>query len=197
MITTEDIRRWGGKDLLDPAGEKIGSIQDFYLQKDTFEPEWVVVKRDFLGLREKLVPFQAIEWREDYAVACYDKEQISHAPGPGFDGRLSDEEELKLFDHYGLSREEPLRQRARGSFFVQGTEDRGTHGATAERASDLGTHEQPADAVAEAEPADTYPKGHRREEPYDRQRMEEEARRAHPLSADLDEKETPPARGPA
>jgi hypothetical protein len=105
MISMEDIRRWGGTDVFDPTGEKIGTIEDFYLDKATYDPDWVIVKRGLLGA-SRLIPFMAIDWRDDHVVVCYEKEIVDDSPGPGMDGRLSDEEELDLMDHYGLARSE-------------------------------------------------------------------------------------------
>lgn len=109
MMSTEEIRRWTGKKVYDPTGEKIGTVDDFYLDKVSHEPEWLLVKRDFLGLREALVPFGHVELTRDRVVVPYDKEIVENAPRPGIDGRLEDEEELKLFEYYGLPQSESLR----------------------------------------------------------------------------------------
>jgi sporulation protein YlmC with PRC-barrel domain len=109
MIRMEDIRHWKGKDILDTRGEKVGTVKDFYLSKDNYDPEWVIVKRNFLGVGDKFVPFEAIDWREDHAVTRFDKDLIGDAPGPGFDGKLSDEEEFELYEHYGMRKSESVR----------------------------------------------------------------------------------------
>src|SRR4051794_3229685 len=44
MATREDVKTWRGRTLVDRDGDKIGKIEDIYLDRSSGEPEWVAVK---------------------------------------------------------------------------------------------------------------------------------------------------------
>src|SRR3954447_24629931 len=44
MATMQDIETWRGRTLVDRDGDKIGTIEDIYLDRQSGEPEWVAVK---------------------------------------------------------------------------------------------------------------------------------------------------------
>jgi sporulation protein YlmC with PRC-barrel domain len=183
MISREDIRRWGGKDVFDPSGEKIGSIEDFYLDKQTYDPDWVIVKRGFLGSSSKLIPYMAIDWRDDHVVACYDKEMVEDSPGPGMDGRLSDEEEYDLMEHYGLMRSERTGR-------LVGTMGHSTESAAGPRFA--GEFDAERTQAMQAQDRDRFQDRSELEERgqfEDRRMMEEQAAAAHPFSANLEDED--------
>ena len=41
MATLQDIETWRGRTLVDRDGDKIGKIEDVYLDRSSGEPEWV------------------------------------------------------------------------------------------------------------------------------------------------------------
>jgi uncharacterized protein (TIGR02271 family) len=50
------LRGWGGHDLLDRDGVKAGSIVDLYIDEQTKQPTWGLVRTGLLGSRQTLVP---------------------------------------------------------------------------------------------------------------------------------------------
>jgi uncharacterized protein (TIGR02271 family) len=50
------LRGWGGHDLLDRDGVKAGSIVDLYIDEQTEQPTWGLVRMGLLGSRQTLVP---------------------------------------------------------------------------------------------------------------------------------------------
>ena len=50
------LRGWGGHDLLDRDGVKAGSIIDLYIDEQTEQPTWGLVRTGLLGSRQTLVP---------------------------------------------------------------------------------------------------------------------------------------------
>ena len=58
MFTKESLRQMRGKPVLDRAGQKIGGIEDIYLDDRTDEPEWVGLGTGFFGSKHVVVPLQ-------------------------------------------------------------------------------------------------------------------------------------------
>jgi uncharacterized protein (TIGR02271 family) len=50
------LRGWGGQDLVDRDGVKAGSIVDLYVDEQTEQPTWALVRTGLLGSRQTLVP---------------------------------------------------------------------------------------------------------------------------------------------
>jgi stress response protein YsnF len=88
--------------LLDSAGEKVGTIEDVYVDQETKKPEWVLVKTGLFGLRKTFVPMSVLQPEGDNLRAPYSKDQITSAPNVGDEEGASPEEEARLFQHYGI-----------------------------------------------------------------------------------------------
>ena len=56
MATQQDVRAWRGLNLVDRDGDKIGKIEDVYLDRSSGEPEWVAVKTGLFGTNVSFVP---------------------------------------------------------------------------------------------------------------------------------------------
>ena len=50
------LRGWGGHDLVDRDGVKAGSIVHLYVDEQTEQPTWGLVRTGLLGSRQTLVP---------------------------------------------------------------------------------------------------------------------------------------------
>ena len=101
-MTMTDLSTWKGHDLVDATGEKIGRIEDIYLDEQTDQPEWLAVRTGLFGRRVSFVPLAEAQPSGDDVVVPYAKDQVKDAPHAEPDGRLSEEEEAALYDHYGL-----------------------------------------------------------------------------------------------
>ncbi len=101
-MTMTDLRNWKGLDVVDPTGERIGEIEDIYLDEQTDQPEWLAVRTGLFGRRVSFVPLAEAQASGDAVVVPYAKEQVKDAPHAEPDGILSEEEEAALYDHYGL-----------------------------------------------------------------------------------------------
>jgi uncharacterized protein (TIGR02271 family) len=93
---------WQGRTMVDPAGAKIGTIADIYLDDDTGQPEWATVKTGLLGGRQSFVPLAEAEVVGDSVRVPYDKDRVKSAPAIPAEGQLSQDEEATLYRHYGL-----------------------------------------------------------------------------------------------
>jgi stress response protein YsnF len=88
--------------LFDSSGQKVGMIEDVYVDQETKKPEWVLVKTGLFGLRKTFVPMSVLQPAGDDLRAPYTKDQITSAPNVGDDEGASPEEEARLFQHYGI-----------------------------------------------------------------------------------------------
>jgi uncharacterized protein (TIGR02271 family) len=102
MSTTEDIKTWRGHEARSNDGDKLGKIEDIYLDQETGKPEWMAVKTGMFGGRVSFVPLADASVDGDVVTVPYDKAKIKDAPHAEADGELSQQEEGQLYRHYGL-----------------------------------------------------------------------------------------------
>jgi uncharacterized protein (TIGR02271 family) len=103
MATLEDVKTWRGCEAVGPDGEKVGKIDDIYLDRQSGEPEWAAVKTGLFGTNVSFVPLQGASESDDAIRLNYDKATVKDAPNVEADGELSPEEERRLYDYYGRS----------------------------------------------------------------------------------------------
>ncbi len=104
MRTLEDVKTWRGMTMVDADGDKIGTIEDIYLDRQTGEPEWASVKTGLFGLKSSFVPIGGADVTGENQVRVpFHKEQVKDAPKVDADGELSPEEERRLYEYYGRS----------------------------------------------------------------------------------------------
>jgi uncharacterized protein (TIGR02271 family) len=103
MATMQDIETWRGRTLVDANGDKIGKIEDIYLDRHSGEPEWVAVKTGMFGSNVSFVPIQDASAHGDDVRVGHEKSLVKDAPNVEADGELSPEEERRLYQHYGRS----------------------------------------------------------------------------------------------
>jgi uncharacterized protein (TIGR02271 family) len=101
MATLQDIETWRGRTLVDRDGDKIGKVEDVYLDRQSGEPEWVAVKTGMFGSNVSFVPIHDASPSGDDLGVAYTKDQVKDAPNIDPDGELSPEEERRLYQHYG------------------------------------------------------------------------------------------------
>ena len=93
---------WYDRRIVDTEGAKIGTIADVYLDHDSQRPEWALVHTGLFGTRETIVPIAGASTRGDDLVVPYEKSFVKDAPNVGSDEELSDEDEARLAEYYGL-----------------------------------------------------------------------------------------------
>ncbi len=99
---TEQHESWIGRTLHDASGHKVGKIEDIYTDDDTGQPEWIAVTTGLFGSNVSFVPVTGASLTGDDVTVPFPKEQVKEAPNAGADGQLSQEEEARLYGHYGL-----------------------------------------------------------------------------------------------
>ena len=102
-MTMTEFSDWRGHDVVDPSGDKIGRIEDIYLDEQTNAPEWLAVRTGLFGGRVSFVPLAEAQATGDDVTVPYTKDQVKDAPNVDPDeGLLSEREEALLYEHYGL-----------------------------------------------------------------------------------------------
>jgi uncharacterized protein (TIGR02271 family) len=103
MATMQEIETWRGRTLYDRDGDKIGTIEDVYLDRSSGDPEWVAVKTGLFGSNVSFVPIRDASADGDDVRVSHEKDLVKDAPNVEADGQLSPEEERRLYQHYGRS----------------------------------------------------------------------------------------------
>ena len=104
MATTEhDVLSWRGQNLIDSSGDKIGKIEEIYLDADSNVPEWALVTTGLFGSKQSFVPIQDATAGDngDGISVPFEKATVKDAPKIDPDGKLSEQEEADLYRHYG------------------------------------------------------------------------------------------------
>ena len=100
--TKEAVASWRGSNAVDNDGDKIGTIEEIYMDAETGKPEWLAVKTGMLGSKVSFIPLAEASESGGEVRVPYDKQQVKDAPNAEADGELSQEEEAALYSHYGL-----------------------------------------------------------------------------------------------
>ncbi|WP_084718947.1 PRC-barrel domain-containing protein, partial [Streptacidiphilus carbonis] len=101
MQTEIDPRDLIGHKAVDRNGDKIGTVDEVYLDDATGSPEWAAVRTGLFG-RDAFVPLATSEFVSDELRIPYDKSQVKDSPDFGVGQHLSPEQELQLYRYYGL-----------------------------------------------------------------------------------------------
>lgn len=100
-LDTEQIAQYRGSNLVGPDGNKIGSIEEIYLDDRTGQPEWALVKTGLFGMASNFVPLSDARPQGDALAVPYDKSRVKDAPRIEADEHLSEEQERELYRYYG------------------------------------------------------------------------------------------------
>jgi uncharacterized protein (TIGR02271 family) len=119
--TTEmtDAYQWQGRTMVGTDGEKLGKISEIYEDPQTGKPEWATVSSGLFGSKSNFVPLAGASTSGEDVRAQVTKDQVKDAPGVEADGELSEQEEQRLFEHYGVP------YTTNGSTTAQGTPETG------------------------------------------------------------------------
>ena len=101
-LSRTDVADWRGRDLATTDGDKLGRIEEIYLDTDSGEPEWALINTGLFGTKQTFVPLRDARQDDDQLRVPYDKSQVKDAPSIEPDGEMSQSEEADLYRHYGL-----------------------------------------------------------------------------------------------
>jgi sporulation protein YlmC with PRC-barrel domain len=99
-----NVAEWHGKMLVDSEGEKIGKLQDVYVDVETDVPQFATVKEGFISRHLTFVPLGGIRVGPDELQVAVSLGQVVAAPNIKLHGEeLSQEDESSLYHHYELN----------------------------------------------------------------------------------------------
>ena len=106
--TTDTMNRLFDCEVVDAGGNRVGPVENVWLDPATDQPEFVAVKTGTLMGRTHLVPLAnaQIDEANGQLRVPYSQDQIKNAPHFPDDADLSEEDEAGVYNHYGLRRSE-------------------------------------------------------------------------------------------
>jgi uncharacterized protein (TIGR02271 family) len=102
MIDTTNMNSVFGAKVVDPDGEKVGTVKQVYVDQQDGHPLFPSVSTGLFGSSESFVPLEGAELTGDELRVAHDKGRIKDAPRVEADAELSDEEQDRIFEHYGI-----------------------------------------------------------------------------------------------
>jgi len=99
---TNDYDGWIGRNVVDPNGDKIGKIEEIYADDDSGQPAWLAVHTGMFGRHVSFVPLHGWQAQGGDVMVPYDKHLVKDAPRAEADSHLSEEEEDRLYEYYGV-----------------------------------------------------------------------------------------------
>jgi uncharacterized protein (TIGR02271 family) len=100
-MSMESLQSARGQTVYGADGDKIGSIEELFVDEQTGKPEWVGVGTGMLGTKRVLVPVVGMEPSDDGFRVPYSKGQVKGTPDIDSE-EISQETEAQLYSHYGL-----------------------------------------------------------------------------------------------
>ena len=96
------LDRWRALAIVDRDGTTVGTIKEFYLDRETGYPTWALVNTGLFGTTQTFVPLVHATEISDGLQVPYEKSHIKDAPKVDLRDELSPDEEAELFAHYGV-----------------------------------------------------------------------------------------------
>src|ERR671922_1799418 len=76
----ETARGWLGRVMVDRDSNKIGEVVSIYLDNETDQPEWAVVRTGLFGMRSSFVPLADAREVGDEVQVPHRRLQVKEAP---------------------------------------------------------------------------------------------------------------------
>jgi uncharacterized protein (TIGR02271 family) len=102
MTDLSEAYGFEGRTLVDRDGDKIGKIDELYEDRETGRPEWALVNTGLFGTKKSFVPLRGAQPTGEDVRVPVEKARVKDAPGIEPDGELGEDEERRLFEHYGV-----------------------------------------------------------------------------------------------
>ncbi len=126
MVEVEHFEQWRGQQVLDPAGEPLGKVDEIYFDAASGAPVLISIKSGLFGRSSKLVPVDGATVGVDYVRVSHTRESIGGGPDSA-GAQAPDQDQLSaLGATYGLRFSDGLK--------LQSAEEIEAHRAEAEAA---------------------------------------------------------------
>lgn len=105
-MTTFDVNAILSSTAYGADGDKIGKVEQVFLDDNSGEPTFLTVNTGLFGAKENFVPVKGASQDGDRVVLPYTKDVIKDAPKVDVDQHLSPAEEEELYRYYELNYED-------------------------------------------------------------------------------------------
>ena len=96
-----DPSSWQDAKVYDSHGDRIGRVDGLFVDKESQQPEWLVVDTGLTG-GEVLVPITGLEEVDEGVQLPFSEEQVKNSPSPGDVELLTADQERELYNYYGI-----------------------------------------------------------------------------------------------
>ncbi|AKV59625.1 PRC and DUF2382 domain-containing protein [Corynebacterium riegelii] len=87
----------------DVNGDKVGSVQDVYVNDTTGQPDFITVNHGLFGTGTSIVPLRGHSLRDGDLHLAFPKDRIEDAPDLDDNGHLTTNDQDALYRHYALT----------------------------------------------------------------------------------------------
>src|SRR5215204_3994456 len=102
LPTIDQARSWRGMTLVATDDEPVGRIEAIYVDRTTRQPEWALVHTGLFASSRTFVPLADAAQRGDTVQVPHETSVVREAPRLEQDTELSEEDEARLYTHYGI-----------------------------------------------------------------------------------------------
>lgn len=102
VITQEQLNALYDADVVDQDGEKVGALDQVYIDNATGDPAWLTVRTGWIAGRRCFCPLSNAEIVGAQIRLAYTVEMIKGAPDIPVDRHLTEDEEEQLLEYYSV-----------------------------------------------------------------------------------------------
>lgn len=102
MITQEQLNALYEAEVVDQDGDRIGALDQVYLDNESGDPAWLTVRTGFLGGRRYFCPLSTAELMDHQIRVPYSADMVKGSPEITPDRHLDEEEEEQLYSYYAV-----------------------------------------------------------------------------------------------
>ena len=108
MLSEREVSAAIGSTAYGTDGDRLGTVEHFYVDDRTGAPTWVAVVTGLFGTRHSLIPAAEATFADGDLRLPVSKQAVRSAPDIGDTGHLGPAEEEQLRQHYGVGRAAPV-----------------------------------------------------------------------------------------
>ena len=113
----------------DVDGDKVGGVQDVYVNDTSGQPDFVSVNHGLFGAGTSIVPLRGHTLRDGELHLAFPKDRINDAPDLDENGHLTTEDQDAFYRHYGLTETKDVTTYDTGRHAAAGAAGAGAAGA--------------------------------------------------------------------
>ena len=113
----------------DVAGDKVGGVQDVYVNDTSGQPDFVSVNHGLFGAGTSIVPLRGHTLRDGELHLAFPKDRIEDAPDLDENGHLTTDDQDAFYRHYGLTETKDVTTYDTGRHAAAGAAEAGAAGA--------------------------------------------------------------------